>query len=177
MNKIVELSKNEYQDYPLEYSYVTKYYYHVSVKQRRDIRVIIKRKRLFKKQEKTFKDFLFQSYVEQPQVFGIFDKKKLIAVIEGSIETWNNRYRIWNFLVDKKYRRDGLGKQLFDHIILVAKEMKARALVLECQSCNDPAISFYLARGMHFVGLDTISYTNHDIENKEVRIELGMRLD
>ncbi len=177
MNKIIELSKNEYKDYPLEYSYVTKYFYHVSVKQRKDIHVTIKRKKFLRKQEKTFTDFLFQNYVEQPQAFGIFDKKKLIAVIEGSIESWNNRYRIWNFLVDKKYRREGLGKLLFDHMIQVAKEAKARALVLECQSCNDPAISFYLARGMHFIGLDTISYTNHDIDKKEVRIELGMRLE
>lgn len=177
MNKIVELPQNEYKDYRLEYSYMTKYYYHVSVKQRQDIKVIIKRKRLLKKQEKTFTDFLYQNYIEQPRAFGIFDKKKLIAVIEGSIESWNNRYRIWNFLVDKKYRRDGLGKQLFDHIVGIAKELKARAIVLECQSCNDPAISFYLSRGMHFIGLDTINYTNHDIEKKEVRIELGMRLE
>ena len=177
MSKIVELSKTEYKDYQLDYEYTTKFYYHVSIKKKKDIKILIKKKRFARKQEKKFTDFLFQSYVEEPQVYGIFDKKKLIGVIEGSIETWNNRYRIWNFLVEKKYRHDGYGKMLFQHMVEIAKEKKARALVLECQSCNEPAISFYLDRGMHFMGLDTMSYSNKDIENKEVRIEMGMRLD
>jgi ribosomal protein S18 acetylase RimI-like enzyme len=177
MNKIIPLSPTEYKDYKLEYEYVTKFYYHLSIKKKKDIKITIKRKKFLKKQEKKFTDFLFQNYVEDPQVFGIFEKKKLIGVIEGSLETWNNRYRIWNFLVDKKYRRDGYGKLLFQHIVEVAKELKARAIVLECQSCNAPAIQFYLDRGMHFIGFDTMSYTNKDIEQKEVRLEMGMRLD
>ena len=53
-------------------------------------------------------------------------KKKLIAVVEGSLETWNSRYRIWNVLVEQKYRRKGYGKMLFDHIEMVAKK-KAHA--------------------------------------------------
>ncbi|MDY0294306.1 MAG: GNAT family N-acetyltransferase [Acholeplasmataceae bacterium] len=176
MAKIEQLSELEYRDFKLDYEYVTKAYYYVAVKKKKDVKIIIKKKKLMRKLEKKFTDFLFQKYIEQPQVYGIFDRKKLVAVIEGSIETWNNRYRIWNFLVDKKYRRNGYGKQLFQHIIEVAKEQKARALVLECQSCNAPAISFYLDRGMHFIGLDTMSYTNNDIDNKEVRLEMGMRL-
>ena len=177
MHKIVELSPTEYKDYKLEYEYQTKYFHHLSIKMKKDVKMTIKRKRFVKKQEKKFTDFLFQNYIEQPQAFGIFEKKKLIAVIEGSLESWNNRYRIWNFLVDKKYRRDGYGKSLFQHMVGIAKELKARALVLECQSCNDPAIQFYLDRGMHFIGFDTMSYTNNDIEQKEVRLEMGMRLD
>lgn len=176
MANIVELSQQEYKDYKLEYEYITKFFYHVSIKKKKEIKIIIKKKRFSRKQEKKFTDFLFQSYVETPQVFGIFDKKKLIGVIEGSIESWNNRYRIWNFLIEKKYRRDGYGKLLFQHIVSVAKEAGARSLVLECQSCNEPAISFYLDRGMHFIGLDTMSYSNNDIENREVRLEMGMRL-
>jgi ribosomal protein S18 acetylase RimI-like enzyme len=176
MSRIEQLSEIEYKDYKLEYEYITKSYYHVSIKKKKELKITIKKKRFRRKQEKKFTDYLFQKYVEQPQVFGIFDRKKLIGVIEGSLETWNNRYRIWNFLVDKKSRRNGYGKMLFDHIVEIAKEQKARAIVLECQSCNDPAISFYLKRGMHFIGLDTMSYTNNDIDNKEVRIEMGMRI-
>lgn len=176
MTKIEQLSEIEYKDYKLDYDYITKAYYHVSIKKKKDVKITIKRRRFSRKQEKKFTDYLFQKYIEQPQVFGIFDRRKLIAVIEGSLESWNNRYRIWNFLVDKKYRRKGYGKMLFMHMIQLAKEQKARALVLECQSCNDPAISFYLNQGLHFMGLDTMSYTNNDIEKKEVRIEMGIRL-
>ena len=35
MAEIVELSKTEYKDYKLEYEYVSKYYYHISIKKRK----------------------------------------------------------------------------------------------------------------------------------------------
>ncbi|MFA5526869.1 MAG: GNAT family N-acetyltransferase [Acholeplasmataceae bacterium] len=177
MSKIVELSIDEYKDYPLVYEYMTKFYYDISIKLKKDIHVRLKRKKLGKKQNRSFTEPLFQNFIEKPEAFGIFDRKKLVAAIEGSIETWNNRYRIWNIAVDKKYQRQGYGKLLFSHIIEVAKSHQARALVLECQSCNDPAISFYLKQGMHFIGFDTLAYSNHDVQNKEVRLEMGMRLD
>jgi ribosomal protein S18 acetylase RimI-like enzyme len=174
--KIVELSATEYQGYELEYTYVTKAYYDVVIKKRRGIVITIKRKKMLRKTEKSFKSKLFESYVEKPRVYAIFDRKKLVGVIEGSIESWNNRFRIWNFLVDKKYRGEGYGKALFDHMMMIAESEKARAVILEVQSCNDPAISFYMRQGFHFVGLNTMDYTNHDIENKEVRLEMAKRI-
>lgn len=174
--KIVELSRNEYQNYELDCKYQTKAYFDISIKKKKDITIHIKRKRLRKKTEKGFVSHLYESYIEKPQVFAIFDRKKVIAVIEGSIESWNNRYRVWNFLVDKKYRREGFGQMLFKHIETIAKDSGARALILEVQSCNDPAISFYMKQGLHFVGLNTMEYSNDDIQNKEVRLEMGKRL-
>lgn len=173
--KIVELYIDEYKDYVLDCHYVTKAFYDVVIKKKKDIQIKIKRKKM-RKQEKGFEAKLFESYIEKPQVFGIFDKKKLIAVIEGSLESWNNRYRVWNFWVDKKYRREGFGTYLFKHMIDQAVKIGARALILEVQSCNDPAISFYMSQGMHFIGLNTMEYSNNDIENKEVRLEMGRRL-
>lgn len=174
--KIIELSRNEYQNYELDCRYQTKAFFDVSIKKKKDIKITIKRKRLRKKLEKGFVSHLFESHIEKPQVYAILDRKKIIAVIEGSIETWNNRYRVWNFLVDKKYRREGFGQALFKHIEIVAKDSGARAIILEVQSCNDPAINFYLKQGLHFVGLNTMEYTNEDIQNKEVRLEMGKRL-
>lgn len=174
--KINELSRSEYQNYELDCKYITKAYFDVSIKKKKDIKITIKRKKLRKKTEKGFVSHLFESYIEKPQVYAIFDRKKMIAVIEGSIESWNNRYRIWNFWVDKKYRREGFGQELFTHIEGIAKDSGARAMILEVQSCNDPAIHFYMKQGLHFVGLNTMEYSNDDIQNKEVRLEMGKRL-
>ena len=174
--KIVELSRKEYQDYPIEYKYVTKFYYDVVIKKKSAITVTIKRKKFRRRQEKTFNEKLFEPYIEQPQSFAIFDKKKMIGVIEGSFESWNNRYRIHNLLVEQRYRRMGYGKALFEHVTEVAKSLGARMIIFETQSCNDPAIQFYFDQGLHFVGLDTMCYSNDDIEQKEVRLELGIRL-
>lgn len=174
--KIVELNKNEYKDYEIEYEYITRFHYAVTIKKKKDIVISIKKKKM-KKTEKKFKDNLFADYIENPKVFAIFDKKKMIGVIEGSLESWSKRYRIWNFVVDKRYRKEGFGKELFTHMVEIAKKEGARALILEVQSCNEPAINFYMRQGLHFVGMDTMSYTNNDIESKEVRLEFGMRLN
>ena len=173
--KIVTLDINEYKGFELDCHYVTKFFYDVIIKKKKHIEIMIKRKKT-KKKEKGFIANLCESHIEKPNVFGIFDKKKLVAVIEGSLETWNNRYRIWNLWVDKKYRREGFATYLFKHMIDYAVTLNARAVILEVQSCNDPAISFYLSQGLHFVGLNTMEYSNDDIQNKEVRLEMGRRL-
>jgi len=174
--KIIELSKNEYKGYELDYKYVTKFYYDVVIKKKKAIVITLKRKKFRKKVEKKFTDHLFEDYIEAPEVYGIFDKKKLIAVIECGLDTWNKRYRIYNFLVDPRYRKMGYGTALFKHAEEVAKKKNARGIILETQSCNDPAISFYMKQGLHFVGLDTMCYSDNDIEKKEVRIEFGKRI-
>jgi ribosomal protein S18 acetylase RimI-like enzyme len=173
--KIVELNRSEYKGYELEYEYVTRFHYAVVIKKKKDIVISIKKKKM-RKTEKKFKDHLFEDYIENPKAYAIFDKKKMIGVIEGSIESWNKRYRIWNFVVDKRYRKEGYGKELFTYVLDIAKKEGARALILEVQSCNEPAISFYMKQGLHFIGMDTMSYTNNDIEAKEVRLEFGIRL-
>lgn len=58
----------------------------------------------------------------------------------------------------------------------LAKAKHARALVLETQSCNEPAIRFYFSCGFRFIGLDTTHYSNSDILNREVRLEMGLDL-
>ncbi|MDO9628789.1 MAG: GNAT family N-acetyltransferase [Acholeplasmataceae bacterium] len=173
--KIVELNKNEYKGYELEYEYTTRFHYAVIIKKKKNIVISIKKKKM-RKTEKKFTDHLFAEYIENPRAFAIFEKKKMIGVIEGSLESWNKRYRIWNFIVDKRYRKEGYGKELFKYMVELAKKEDARAIVLEVQSCNEGAIGFYMSQGLHFVGMDTMSYTNNDIEEKEVRLEFGMRL-
>ena len=51
-------------------------------------------------------------------------------------------------------------------------EADSRAVVLECQTSNYPAIQFYLKMGFKLGGFDCIAYTNEDIEKHEVRLEM-----
>jgi ribosomal protein S18 acetylase RimI-like enzyme len=84
--------------------------------------------------------------------------------------------RIWELLIKEEHRRKGIGTQLMQHAIKMAKEKGARMLVLETQSCNVKAIQFYLKHGYKLIGFDTAAYSNQDIEKKEVRLELGLKL-
>ena len=174
--KIVELDRNDYREYTIEDKYTTRYLRLIKVKKSKAIHICIKKKRIFQHKERSIAFKLFDEYLDNSQVFGIFEGKKLIACIEGAMESWNNTYRIWKLYVIRKHRKEGLGSALFEHLESLAKRLGARAIVLEVQSCNDPAISFYEKHGLHFIGLNTIAYSNEDVQNKEVRLEYGKRL-
>ena len=49
-------------------------------------------------------------------------------------------------------------------------------LVLETQSYNSKAITFYKKHGFEIIGFDRYAYSNHDPENHEMRIEMGRKL-
>ena len=48
--------------------------------------------------------------------------------------------------------------------------------VLETQSCNEHAISFYKKHGFEIIGFDLYAYTNIDPDRHEIRIEMGRML-
>ncbi len=74
------------------------------------------------------------------------------------------------------FRRKDIGTALMKHAIAIAKQKGARMLVLETQSCNVPAIEFYLRQGFDLIGFDLAAYSNEDIKRKEVRLEFGLTL-
>ena len=65
---------------------------------------------------------------------------------------------------------------LMKRAVEVAKERGARMLILETQSNNAVAIDFYLRLGFQLVGFDVAAYSNEDVDKKEVRLELGLKL-
>jgi len=99
-----------------------------------------------------------------------------VGWIEVGYQKWNNTTRVWEFLVKEEYRRRGIGPQLMNQAVKIAEEKEARMLVLETQSCNLSAIDFYLNYGFELIGFDTAAYSNNDMEKKEVRLEMGLKL-
>lgn len=126
--------------------------------------------------KKQFESELFQDHVEEPQVFAAVLKREQIGWIELGYQKWNNRMRIWEFLVKKEHRGKGVGTLLLNHAAKVAKERGARMLILETQSCNAHAIKFYLSHRFQLVGFDSAAYSNDDVEKGEFRLELGLEI-
>lgn len=127
--------------------------------------------------ERSLSDSFFNEWLEDPIAFGAFEDGQLIGYVEGSLETWNHRYRISNIGVFNAARRHrGIGTVLIDTILAEAKRSGARMAVLETQSCNENAIAFYLKHGFNIIGFDLYAYTNSDPEQHEVRIEMGKKL-
>lgn len=120
------------------------------------------------------KDTLLADWLESPILIGALDGERVVGFLELSHEAWNHRLRISNLLVKEGYRGKGIGRRLLERAKEEARACGARALVLETQSCNVPAISFYQRMGMTLVGLDTACYSNEDMDRGEVRLEFGM---
>ena len=126
---------------------------------------------------RSFDDVFFGEWLEAPAAFGAFDGDRLVGFAEGSIESWNNRFRISNICIfDSAARGKGAGRRLMEAIEREAAASGARMIVLETQSCNEAAIAFYRKNGFSVIGFDLYAYSNTDPERHEVRIEMGKKL-
>ena len=112
------------------------------VKNPGEITFQLKREALSEPMVKSFDDSLYGDWLNKPKVFGLFDTEKLLGFIELSLEDWNNRLRIANIWVDEGYRYQGIGKSLITKAVETAKNGGQRAIILETQRCNYPAVRF-----------------------------------
>ena len=96
--------------------------------------------------------------------------ERLVALLDMERERWRDTAVIWNILIDRAYRRHGLGRDLIGRAIAWAREQGLRGLVLESQTNNMPACRFYQAMGFKLCGLDDHFYSNDDMGVSEVAI-------
>ena len=129
-------------------------------------------------EERSFDDVFLSEWLEEPVAFGAFENGTLLGFVEGSLETWNNRFCISNLCVfEESSRRRGVGTALMDTITKAAAASGARMLVLETQSCNERAIAFYRRNGFAIIGFDLYAYSNTDPERHAVRLTMGKALE
>jgi GNAT superfamily N-acetyltransferase len=78
----------------------------------------------------------------------------LVAEVDGQVEgfaMYYVRYSTWkgqrmyleDLIVTEKMRGQGLGKKLFDQLIVEAKEKQFNGIVWQVLEWNEPAINFY----------------------------------
>ncbi len=175
--RIAELEKNHAYLRELKSRYSLSDHYDLSILRESGCwRMDLTLKPLEKKLEKDYQGRLFEDHVNEPRVFAAILNDKPVGWIELGYDKWNNRMRVWELLVEEEFRRRGIGTLMMKHAVNIAKEKGARMLVLETQSNNVTAISFYLKFGFELVGFDLAAYSNEDVEKKEVRLELGLKL-
>lgn len=168
---ISKLDRKEYEGKKFELRYLTKGYYDI---EKVDNGFKFTYKTFEKIKEITFDDYFFNEWLEQPVAYGAFEDGQLLGYVEGTIEQWNNRYRISNICIFNNDKRHcGIGTKLMDTIMKEAKNSGARMVVLETQTCNENAIAFYKKNGFETIGFDLYAYTNDDPKRHEIRIEMG----
>lgn len=122
-------------------------------------------------------DDMLSEWLDNPVAYGAFEGDTLIGFVEGFLEEWNNRYRISNICVfDTGLRSKGVGTALLEKIMEDAVKSGARMAVLETQSYNSKAISFYKKNGFELIGFDRYAYSNDGPKEHNMRIEMGKKL-
>jgi len=174
---IVEVAKKDAYLSEIASKYSSNYYYEVSVSpEPGSWRVELTHKAFESMLDKNYHGKLFEDHVDEPRVFSAVLNDKQVGWIELGYDKWNNRMRVWEFLVEEEFRRRGIGTLLMKHAVKIARDKGARMLVLETQTNNATAIEFYLKFGFQLIGFDLAAYSNEDISKKEVRLELGLKL-
>lgn len=182
-DNIIPLPKEQWKGTIIPMRYTTEEYYDVDLQKAADgYDIAIHRKKFDTPvthfpEEYDFPDKLYQDHWEKAFAWGIVeergDRRELLACIETCPEEWSNRLMVTELWVHEKIRRQGVGHAL----IAIAKEQAVlehrRAIILETQSCNVGAITFYQKEGFEPIGFDTCCYGNRDVERKEVRINMG----
>ena len=175
--EIREVRPREVRGLVLRSSYRTDEHYAVSlVRTATGWTARLRLRRLPRAFTKAYRGRLFEPHVERPRAFVASVGRLDVGWIEVGHEMWNNRLRVWELLVAARHRHRGIGRALMSKAIDVAREVGARAVVLETQSCNVPAIRFYQAQGFDLLGFDRTAYTNRDLERGEVRLEFSHEL-
>jgi ribosomal protein S18 acetylase RimI-like enzyme len=173
--EIRELDRTTFKDFSLLFQYTTNTYYDVIRSSDSFFSIELVNKPFACTVAKEFEDHLYADHLENPTAFGLFIDDEILGYLEVDRETWHNRLRVTELLILPKHRHKGLGKLLMDKAKAIGRVEDFRELVLETQSCNTEAIIFYLSQGFFVNGIDLSSYTNHDVENREVRMELVFR--
>lgn len=171
--EIIKLDSS-YRGMELVFRYRTEYYYDISAQEGENSFSFSLERRAFPAPvEKRFTDRLLEPWLEEPRLFAAVDSGGEVGYVELSHERWNNRMRVSNLWVAEDRRRAGVGAALMARAVEEACAARARALVLETQSCNDPAIRFYRKNGFSLIGFDLTAYSQTDVEKREVRLEFA----
>jgi len=175
--EIAELKKNEGYLKEISSKYTSSHYYDVSlVRKSEGWEIEFTRKAFDGIQYKNYRGKLFEDHIDEPRVFVARLGNREVGWIELGYDKWNNRMRVWEFLVTEGFRKRGIGTLLMDHAVRIAHEKGARMLVLETQTNNSFAIDFYLNFGFELIGFDKAAYSNDDVEKREIRLEMAIKL-
>lgn len=95
---------------------------------------------------------------------------RIAGLLEVTPQEWNSTAWVWNLMLDRAIRRQGIGRELFARAVNWARQQGYRALVFETQTNNVPACKFYLALGCRLDGLRETLYHNDDLARGEVAL-------
>ncbi|KXZ13715.1 GNAT family N-acetyltransferase [Bacillus nakamurai] len=101
----------------------------------------------------------FPAYIDYPDqaVYGAYIDGQLAGQVTVK-RNWNEYAYIEDIKIDKKQRRQGIGRKLIEQVIQWAKKNKMPGIMLETQNINVKACQFYESCGFEIGGFDLCLY-------------------
>lgn len=165
-----------------EFGYTSRYKYDVHRQQQDDnISIVLELVKLEDEYTKNYQDDQndidrYEELLPLGYSFGAYENDELVGVIIVEPQKWNNTVLIWELRVSTEHRRRNIGTALMNQVVEMARANGFRAIRLETQNYNVPAIKFYNQCGFMIEGIDLSFYTNTDVENSEVALFLTKKL-
>ncbi len=118
----------------------------------------------------------YNDYLKEGYSLGAYLADRLVGMAVAEPRWWNKSLWVWEFHVEEDRRGAGIGLQLMQALAEQAQAAGLRALVVETQNTNVPAILFYRKAGFEIEGIDLSYYTNHDAVDGEVAVFMKRKL-
>lgn len=98
-----------------------------------------------------------------------------VGLLELRESDWNTSCWIQSLYVDRSRRREGIGRLLLQEAFRRAHADRLRAVFVETQVSNGPAIHFYRSQGFAVCGVNDHLYSNDDVRCGEVALFMVRR--
>lgn len=86
------------------------------------------------------------------------DERGVAGFAAVEYEAWHARLVLWHLYVDRKRRREGIGRALIERVEEYGRSLGAQRIWLETTSVNVPGVLAYERLGFALVGLDETVY-------------------
>jgi len=165
------------QDHVVVFQYESPGHYKVDIKETHDgWNISLKKEDFPQSFRKKEPEVIVSPYKGDSEIYGAFVGGREVGFIQFEHQAHNGSVRVWDIEVAPEFRRMGVGKAMMDRCRARSRELGARRMVLETQTCNLKAIAFYRAMGFGLAGFDASFYQNNDLERGEVRLEMALLL-
>jgi Acetyltransferases len=183
--EIRRIEKLTIEDWRLlgDFGYISSHQYEFTKEEKQDFFSIqLNLKKLdtpYVKEEMNNEDDLkrYQEIIQLGYSLGMYNEGNIIAVAIVEPQSWNNTLMIWHFQVNEKYKRKGYGKLLINKVNEVAKTKGYRAITIETQNTNVPAVQFYMHCGYQIEGVDVSLYSNNLKKNEEIAFYMRKKIE
>lgn len=108
--------------------------------------------------------------------YGAYVGDRMVGLLVMERRVWNDTLHIEDLEVMPDWWGQGVGRLLMARAEEVARALGVRAISLETQNTNVPAIRFYRRNGYEIDGIDLSLYTNSDARDGEVALIMKKKL-